>query len=533
MSAKTGNTRLELTPGTKILDLLQTYPFLVDTLGGLSPHFKALKSPVMRNTLGRVATLQRAATMGGVSLEELMETIARAVLEHTGETLEVAAPAGEPAEAGGGEEGAGKLETLKGIILSLHAGEDPEAAKARFAELVRDTTPVEIAEMEQQLIGEGLPAEEVKRLCDVHTQLFRESLDTQVRPDLKPGHPVHTMLAENVEIQKVIDHIRGLLGEGDGTPDPVRHGEAWGAITEALDRLAEINKHYLRKENQLFPVLEKKGFTGPSQVMWAIHDDVRALLKRTKAALEEGNGQALGEVLPELLQVVADMIYKEEHILIPTALDLLEHEDWARIRKGEEEIGFALVEPGGEWSPRIKINYPAAAPAAGDAGGAPRPAATPPVPPPAPPAPEPPGVRPGRIPLDTGELTFEQVNLVLTHLPVEISFVDENDEVKYYTGVEEKIFPRSPGVIGRKVQNCHPPKSVHLVNRILADFRAGRRDVAEFWMDDFQGRFIHIRYFAVRDRAGRYRGTLEAVQDVTAIRKLEGEKRLLDEESGG
>ena len=124
-------------------------------------------------------------------------------------------------------------------------------------------------------------------------------------------------------------------------------------------------------------------------------------------------------------------------------------------------------------------------------------------------------------------MTVEQVNMMLKHLPVDISFVDENDEVRYYSATKDRIFPRSPGVIGRKVQNCHPPKSFAMVQKILDEFRAGRRDKADFWIQ-MKGRFLLIQYFAVRDEQGVYKGTLEVSQDVTDIRKLEGQKRLLD-----
>jgi hypothetical protein len=174
--------------------------------------------------------------------------------------------------------------------------------------------------------------------------------------------------------------------------------------------------------------------------------------------------------------------------------------DWARVKNGEEEIGYAWVTPGTEWKPAVA------------AAGLPSP---------------PEYRRPAAMDLDTGALTPEQVNLLLKNLPVDVTYVDETDTVRYFSAGDERNFPRSPGVIGRKVQNCHPPDSVHVVNRILEAFRKGERQAAEFWIQS-RGRFIHIRYLAVRDDAGRYRGCLEVSQDVAAIRGLQGEKRLLD-----
>ncbi len=131
------------------------------------------------------------------------------------------------------------------------------------------------------------------------------------------------------------------------------------------------------------------------------------------------------------------------------------------------------------------------------------------------------------VELDRGALTPEQIDLMLTHLPVDVSFVDEHDTVRYYSASPNRIFRRTPTVIGRKVQNCHPPDSVAVVERIVEAFRRGERDTAEFWIE-LNGRFIHIRYFALRDKAGAYRGVLEVSQDATGIRGLRGERRLLD-----
>jgi DUF438 domain-containing protein len=198
-----------------------------------------------------------------------------------------------------------------------------------------------------------------------------------------------------------------------------------------------------------------------------------------------------------LSKSMRDMIYKEEHILFPMAKDLLIDKEWGKVRQGEEEIGYAWIRPEADWTGGVGANS------------------------------KDDSVAEDTIRLDTGSMTFEQVNLMLKHMPVDISFVDENDEVRYYSATKERIFPRSPGVIGRKVQNCHPPKSFGMVQKILDEFRAGRRNKADFWIQ-MKGRFLLIQYFAVRDENGAHKGTLEVSQDVTDIRKLEGQKRLLD-----
>ncbi len=507
-----------LRPETKVVELLDAFPFLMDELEAISPRYKALRNPLMRSTVGRVATLRMAATIGNIPLSELMMAVATAVEKQTGVQFTL--------DSGGPEGRDPRLEELKGLILSLHSGMELEEAKKKFEKQFGDISAGEIAQMEQQLIAEGLPAEDIQKLCDVHVGVFRESLDRQVPPDEKPGHPAQTLREENVELKRKTAALRKLLGE-----KKVNLKE----VATLLDNLAEVEKHYLRKEHELFPRLERKGFTGPSQVMWAIHDEIRAELKRAREAASTGDTDFLRRELSETLRKMDEMVYKEEAILLPTSLELLEHEDWAAIHRQEAEIGFAWVKRGDEWNPRIKINLPpspdrreiAAKAVEAHGGSLPR-------------QPETNGTekiakeakeKAPMIDLEVGSLTPEQINLILLHLPVELSFVDEHDEVRYYTGLAHKIFPRTEGAIGRKVQNCHPPKSLHLVNRILDEMKAGTRDTAEFWMEDFKGRFVHIRYDAVRDRDGNYRGCLEAVQDIGHLRELSGSHRLLDEEA--
>jgi hypothetical protein len=272
-----------------------------------------------------------------------------------------------------------------------------------------------------------------------------------------------------------------------------------------IERLSEIDIHYTRKENQLFPMLEAHHFSGPSQVMWSIHDDIRANLKQARQGIANSDPQGTLTPLKEAIQAIRDMIYKEEHILFPASLDMLSEPEWIKVKEGEADIGFAWVVPDTGW-PEDIIEAPEELP------------------------PEPAEVLAevaGALGLDTGRMTLEQINLMLTHLPVDLTFVDENDRVAYYSEGPERIFPRSPAIIGREVRNCHPPKSVHLVNQILDAFKSGSRDTAEFWIE-LGGKFIYIRYFAVRDASGYYRGCLEVSQDLTKIRKLEGQQRLLD-----
>ena len=389
---------------------------------------------------------------------------------------------------------------LKEIILKLHDGDDPATLKEQFRELLGTAGATEIAELETELISTGLPEEEVKRLCDVHVAIFEDALEAQTKPETTSGHPVHTFRLENDAIGEVVEKIHTAA---QGIKEAGGLGEAGGSLAELhtlIDQLKELEKHYLREEHLLFPYLEKHGIKGPSSVMWGLHDDIRAGWKEFSVhmnAAESGDYaglvKAIDEDLAPLLEMVTSLVYKEENILFPMALERLAEEEWLAVKNQSDEIGYTLAEP-----ERVPVEI------------------------------TPVDEQNDLVRLDTGALSVKELNLMLTHLPVDITFVDKNDEVRYFSGSKDRLFVRTEAVIGRKVQNCHPPKSMHIVQEILDDFKAGRRENADFWID-FGGTFVHIRYFAVRDAEGEYIGTLEMTQDIAPIRALEGERRLLSD----
>ncbi len=483
---------MQLSPSTKINDLLSSHPFLEDFLAAYNPHFAILKNKIARTTVGRVATLGAAARIAGVDLRVLLRDTAAAIEKETTARPEVT-------EGGEGIDRHQRIAMLGHIIAELHDGGDLATARAHFARAVGDVDAGEIADMEEEMIRGGLPVGEVQRLCDVHVGAFRDSLDQKKELSVPAGHPVHTYMADN----KIIAPLAAQLSEIArklGT-DRSLAGELLPVASMALAKCDGLDNHYKRKENQLFPMLERHGVTGPSQVMWGVHDQIRAQWKQARKSVESGDLGALVDALPALARGVVEMIYKEEKILFPMALEKLTAAEWVEEKRGEDELGYALAKPA--------IALPLAA-------GRPSPS----------PAPAP-AAAAGLLSLSTGALSLEMVDLLLRHLPLDLSFVDENDVVRYYSESKERIFPRTPAAIGRTVQNCHPPRSVDTVNRILESFRAGKKDVAEFWIH-MGPRFVNIRYFAVRDSAGKYRGCLEVTQDIGALRALEGERRLLD-----
>ncbi len=495
---------MQITRDTKVHDLIETYPFLLDHLASLRPEFAKLSNPVLRNTVARVASLTAVAEMGDMDVDELIDSINKEVALRTihaeGTPAAAGVTAGAPAPAADSATRGRRQEALKSIIRRLHDGAAVDDVKAEFDALTSEIDATEIAAMEQALISEGMAVEEVQRLCDVHVSVFRETLEASQADDaldVPPGHPVDSYRRENAVAAEIVAQLRCSLQEAEvlaAEDAPSLHS----ALTVGLERLLDgITTHYTRKENQLFPLLEAHGIEGPTKVMWALDDDIRARIRIDLDRASAGDTAALLASLPESLGMVEDMIYKEEKILLPTALGALTDAEWEMMAAGEAEIGFAWIEP-----PAAGFGEGAAyAPA-----GAAHPATT--------------------LPLTTGALTLEQIDLMVRALPFDVSYVDEHDRVRFYSE-GDRVFPRSPAAIGREVRNCHPPKSVAAVERILEEFKTGTKDVAEFWIE-FGERFIHIRYFAMRNKGGAYRGCLEVVQDATHVRELEGERRLLD-----
>ncbi len=392
-----------------------------------------------------------------------------------------------------------RVERLKLIVEKLAAGASPAEVKREFHALIRNTDAGEVAALEQALIDSGTPVEEVLRLCEVHASVFKAGLERGKREEEMSGHPVHTFKAENKMLKKKLKSLRfsGLKN--------------LDSLKTAVDALRPLIIHYERKENQLFPYLERAGFTGPSKVMWGKHDEIRELFRNFENAYTADNKALAKRTVRTLVHKARMMIFMEEKILFPNALRRLSSRDWADIRRGEEAIGFAWVKPGSDWDPLFATN-PSGIVGIPEFGTSQKGKAL---------------AGETVIPLSEGSLPLSWLNRILTMLPLDLSFVDADDKVRYYSDSPERVFPRSPGVIGRSVQNCHPPKSVHMVEKILTSFKSGEKSDAAFWIQMGE-RFIHISYKAVRDEKGTYLGCLEMSMDATELRSLSGEHRLLD-----
>lgn len=397
-----------------------------------------------------------------------------------------------------------RKELLKHMILELHKGTAPEAVRAQLGRVMGEVPYDTVVEVEQELMAEGLPFQEVLKMCDIHSSVLKGKISQENAKQVPPGHPVHTFKEENRVLLLEIYTLRKIFDEAAQTPGDKTAKDITQQIHSHFNNLFDVDKHYRRKENLLFPFLEKHGIDGPPKVMWGKHDQTRALLKTAIEILMEFGDEGWEEIreiivdtLEPAVDSVEEMITKEEAILLPMSLDVLSDEEWYQVYSQSLEIGFCLYDPTNTWAPE-GIEQISQMGTSGD-----------------------------RIQLPSGSFTVAELEAIFNSIPFDLTFVDAEDTVRYFTQGRERIFERNRAVLGRKVQLCHPPSSAWIVQRILDDFRTGGEDRAPFWIE-MGNKFIHIEYFALRGKDGKYLGTLEVTQNLTEKRKLDGEQRLLN-----
>ncbi len=397
-----------------------------------------------------------------------------------------------------------RKELLKHLLLQLDEGAPAEVLRGRLIEVLSGIPYNEVVEVEQELINAGaLTPDEILDFCDLHTAVLDGSIDLEGAKTVPAGHPVDTLKKENIAIQDEIDNLYNLFGMARNMTDEEVPAYII-KIRTIFNALWDIDKHYKRKEYLIFPYLEKYGITGPPTVMWGKHDEIRGLMKDVYETLDAPKIDA-GELIPiidmvlkPVMELIEGMIMKEEEILLPMTIDTLNDEDWYKIYQETSEFGYCLVAPTAEWKPE-SVNTTVVAFVQSDA-----------------------------IRLSSGAFEMKELEALFIHLPIDITFVDKNDKVRFFSHSPNRVFERNVSVIGRDVRMCHPPGSVHIVEQILNDFKSGKENKAVFWMSKFMGnRFIYIEYSAVRSPEGEYLGVVEVTQDITEMRKLEGDQRLL------
>ena len=382
-----------------------------------------------------------------------------------------------------------RLQLLRDIILRLHQGEDPRAVKELFRANFDTVDASEIIAMEQSLVDDGMDVMEIQKLCDIHADVFDGSIDEIhgiVGDYLKPGHPVHVMKDENRGIEDTLNDIQKAIEEDNRF-----------ALLSSLNILWDIDKHYSVKENCYFPLMEKYGFTAPPQVMWGVDDEIRDDLKSFKQGVEKGLIDV--DAFNAVRKRIEDMIFKEEQILLPMILDVFTEDEWLQIAHDTKEIGYCIRVPEAKLVPNRKSFV--------DQYREDR------------------ALKSDNMHFKIGHLTMEELEGIMNHLPIDMTFIDKDDTVKYFNQAPDRVFVRSASVIGRTVQNCHPPRSVGTVESMLEDFKSGKSKSESFWIQMGE-KFIHISYYAIFNDTNEYIGTLEVSHDVKQYRDLEGEKRL-------
>ena len=397
-----------------------------------------------------------------------------------------------------------RKELLRHLLLRLHEGENPEVLRQRLIEVLRNIPYNEVVEVEQELINSNALTEaEILEFCDLHTAVLDGSIDLEGAKAIPAGHPVDTFKKENIALKNEVIKITDLFNKASELSDNQLPGYILQLRT-VLNNLSDVDKHYLRKEYLLFPYLEKHLITGPPKVMWGKHDEIRELVKNSFEAL--GSPISTAEEMRSIVQLVLapaiemldGMIMKEEEILLPMAMDTLTDDEWYKIYQETPEFGYCLFDPEDEWEPSdVKVEKQEY-------------------------------VSADAIRLSSGAFNMAEIEALFIHLPIDITFVDKNDKVRFFSHSPNRVFERNRSIIGRDVRMCHPPGSVHIVEQILTDFKSGKENKAVFWMSKFMGnRFIYIEYSAVRGKDGEYLGVVEVTQDITQMRKLEGDQRLL------
>lgn len=442
-----------------VASLIEKFPNLKYILKDLG--FTEITNPLALSTVGKMVSIKKGAKIKNIDLDLIKEKLKEEGFNLVDEEI-VNDDAREDNE---------RLKLLKSYIERLSEGEDLEAVRSDFVKNFKDVSSKEIVDAEQELIMSGLPLEKVQKLCDIHSALFHESnIVDESQKDLEniPGHPLNILSAENKKIKFLADDVKNSKDK-----------------LAKIRELLKINSHYGKKAGLIYPLLKTKyNISGPSDVMWAVDDEIRSDLSniiKTNSCDEEG--------LNKILDRVYEMIYKEENILFPLLKENFTEEEWNKIYGDLEEYGLDLVDDVPLWKDyKPKEILPEEE--------------------------EEEEVSCGSLEFETGSLKIKEALQIFRTLDAELTFIDKDDFVRYYSEGKDKIFPRPKSCLNRDVASCHPPKVVPMVKSLLDDFKNKKRDRLVVCRD-IKGKKILVKYLAVYDEAGTYMGTLETVEDIS------------------
>ncbi|HHU08158.1 MAG TPA: DUF438 domain-containing protein [Clostridiaceae bacterium] len=390
-----------------------------------------------------------------------------------------------------------RAEVLKNILHKLNEGATVEDVTEEFRATFEGVDAREIAAAEAELIKAGMPVEEIQNLCNVHAAVVEGNVNV-IAVDPVMGHPLTVFYNENDGLEKFLN------GEYAAAKEKFLASEDNVSYVRVLKELLNIDKHYSRKEHLFFPYLERGGITAPPKVMWGKDDEIRELIKSSLAKAEAGEKD--GDLFAKMESEVRGMIMKENEILKPLLLDNITDEDWKVVAQESWQFGYAFASDIEGSSPSDVATW---LKGEGEAqsqstGG-------------------------NDVELPSGYFNAHELEALLNAIPYDITYVNADDKVQYFSEGKHRVFPRTRTIIGREVKDCHPPKSLHRVDSIVKDFKSGKKDEEHFWIQK-DGLFILIRYYAVRDAEGTYLGVVEVTEEISELRSLEGSKTLLSEE---
>lgn len=411
-----------------------------------------------------------------------------------------------------------KKEVIKAVLRELHSGVSLEVLKERFKEVLKDVSPMEIPLIEQELVREGVPIQEIIKLCDLHVALFRDFLVSRELEDVPKGHPLNLLLMENEYLLKKAEALNiYALSLSRATSEDEKKALI-NNIRDLINDLRKIRVHYRKIQMLIFPYLEKRGISAVPRVLWAREDEIIVKLRGMVKLLESNDYTQIAKRASEIANGISEIIFRENKILFPAVWVLLSEGEWAAINDEANKIGW-LVNVDVKWTPREKptMPYEVKGVVSGEvleklpqemkimalAGGI-KPD-------------EYELIRSGDLNLETGFINLDELKSLIKSLPLEVTFADVNDRVRFFSeGKFHKGFARSKTILGRRVEYCHPPRLEAFIKKVLNELKSGAKDYEVFWtkMGD---RIIRVMVVALRNDEGKYLGALEIVEDLTEI----------------
>lgn len=462
-----------------VAELVKEHPEVKEIMADLG--FKDITSPIAMKFMGKVMTIPKGAAIKGIPMDRIV-----AAFEEKGFHIKGIPGHEEIAVSGNTED---RNTKLKRLIQRLNQGEDLESVRTDFVRDFESVSVHDIVKAEQGLIDDGLPMQEVQRLCDLHSALFHGKTEAELWAEeeqqaagnsVPEGHPVDVLRRENKALENLVDHALSALKE-----------ENIPALSEDLKALRRIDVLYSKKESILMPMLLHHGITGPNDVMWGVDDEIKAEVARLAQTIQAENFSAEKPAVEAVLNRMKEMIYKEENIFFPLCLENLTEEEWVDAYRDLPEMGFVFIEGAPKWDEGEKA-LTARKTTIPDA------------------------MTEGFLCFPGGKLNMAQLNGLFKVLPIDITFIDEEDINRFFTN-EGKVFSRPLSALDRSTYECHPERVKPMVKQLLDDFKSGARDTMEVWTpnDDHPVRVI---YAAVRDEKGKYLGAAELVEDFTQVK---------------